>query len=84
MIHFTTVLVCSALLWSCVLEDSLSVCQQLIMSPTELGAGLGGGSGGGSNIQRDTEEGPDSAGCQQGSKMAGGEWTTALSLQHTG
>lgn len=39
----------------------------------ELGAGLGGGSRGRSHLQCDTEEGSDSTGGQQGSKMAGGE-----------
>lgn len=40
---------------------------------SELSAGLGGGSRGRSHLQRDTKEGSDSAGGQQGSKMARGE-----------
>lgn len=44
----------------------------------ELCAGLGGGSRGRSHLQCDTEEGSDSAGSQQGSKMAGGESDASL------
>lgn len=52
-----------------------SVCNIFLLNVVaELGAGLGGGSGGRSHLQRDTEEGSDSAGGQQGSEMARGEW----------
>lgn len=49
------------------------------LSFAELSAGLGGGSRGRSHLQRDTEEGSDSAGRQQGSKMARGEWAGLMS-----
>lgn len=46
---------------------------------SELGAGLGGGSRGRSHLQCDTEAGSDSAGGQQGSKMAWGECAHLMS-----